>query len=112
MKVLVRPVAGPQREIDITHRLVAAIAEELWRLYGGNEQLNWLEAELHLRRIVGEVRTQREAAGVVIGGEPIPVSGPDRGAAARRQPRRELTARARSRRRPARPSDVRVTTHP
>lgn len=53
MKIVVRPIVDPQREIDLTHRLVSAIAEELWSLYGGNEQLNWLEAERHLVRLVG-----------------------------------------------------------
>jgi hypothetical protein len=52
----------PQREVDITERLIAAIAEELWRLYGGDDQLNWLEAEAHLQRIVGEVKAETSAA--------------------------------------------------
>lgn len=56
MKIIVRPIVDAHREIDLTRRLVAAIAEELWRLYGGNEHLNWLEAELHLQSIVGEAR--------------------------------------------------------
>ncbi len=56
MKLVIRPIQNPHREIDVTHRLVSAIAAELWRLYGGNEELNWLEAELHLGRMVGEAR--------------------------------------------------------
>jgi hypothetical protein len=56
MRIVVRPVMEPQLEIDVTQRLVAAIAEELWRVCGGNDHLNWIEAELHLRRIVGEAR--------------------------------------------------------
>ncbi len=58
MRLVIRPVQDPQREIDLTHRLTAAIAEELWSLYGGNEQLNWVEAELHLQRLVESVRGQ------------------------------------------------------
>jgi hypothetical protein len=54
MKLVIRPLEEPHRELDVTHLLVSAIAEELWRLYGGNEELNWLEAELHLGRIVEE----------------------------------------------------------
>lgn len=54
MKILVRPVVDPQRELDLTNCLVSAIAEELWRLYGGDEQLNWFKAERHLERIVGQ----------------------------------------------------------
>jgi hypothetical protein len=50
----------PEQERDVTDRLVAAIAEELWRLYGGNEQLNWVEAEAHLRRILDGARHAAE----------------------------------------------------
>lgn len=60
MKIIVRPVVDPQREIDLTHRLVSAIAEELWNLYGGNEELNWLEAERHLQRLIGEAREEAD----------------------------------------------------
>ncbi|MGD9789195.1 MAG: hypothetical protein AB7Q00_07060 [Phycisphaerales bacterium] len=62
MRITIRPVADRQREIDLTHRLIAVIAEELWRLYGGNEHLNWLEAELHLQAIVGQARAEVCAA--------------------------------------------------
>ena len=68
MKIIVRPVVEPQREIDLTHRLVSAIAGELWRLYGGNDQLNWLEAENHLERLLGEARAEaRETTFVSVG---------------------------------------------
>ncbi len=56
MRIVIRPVVDPQREVDLTSRLISAIADELARLYGGNEQLNWLEAEQHLKRIVDEAR--------------------------------------------------------
>lgn len=65
MRIVVRPVADPQREIDLTHSLVSAIAEELWRMHGGNQQLNWLEAERHLQRIVGEARAEAARTYVV-----------------------------------------------
>jgi len=58
MRIIVRPIVDPQREIDMTNCLVAAIAEELWRLYGGNERLNWIEAERHLGQIVGRARLE------------------------------------------------------
>lgn len=58
MRITVRPVVDPWHEIDLTNRLVAAIAEELWLLYGGNDKLNWFEAERHLERIIGEVRAE------------------------------------------------------
>lgn len=58
MKIIVRPVVVPRRETDLTHRLVSAIAEELWSLQGGNRQLNWLEAECHLQWIGGAARAE------------------------------------------------------
>lgn len=62
MRIVIRPTADGDREIDITERLVAAIAEELWRHLGGNSQLNWLEAERHLARLTGN---SHAAEGVV-----------------------------------------------
>lgn len=87
MRVVLHPMVEPLREIDITQRLVSAIAEELWRLYGGNNDLNWLEAEAHLRQIVGETRDaaavaeatftgatkpadRRDGSGLSLGAEP------------------------------------------
>ncbi|HMN41264.1 MAG TPA: hypothetical protein PKE29_10490 [Phycisphaerales bacterium] len=66
MKLLIRTIQEPEREHDVTRRLVAAIAEELWRLYGGNDQLNWLEAELHLQRIVGQARADARETRVIL----------------------------------------------
>ncbi len=43
-------------ESDITHRLVQAIALELWRLYGRNGSLNWPGVERHLSHIVNQAR--------------------------------------------------------
>jgi hypothetical protein len=77
MRITVRPVVDPQREIDLTNQLVAAIAEELWRLYGGNDKLNWIEAERHLQRIVGEARAEARAE------EPEPAAKPVRQRVAR-----------------------------
>lgn len=79
MKIIVRPILDPQREIDLTHRLVAAIAEELWRLFGGNEKLNWIEAEWHLQRIVAQARAEaRETAVVRAPLAPAADASPDR----------------------------------
>lgn len=73
MKVVIRPVLDPEREIDVTRALTRAIAEELWRQFGGNDRLNWLEAELHLSAIVsaeGErvVRFVRAESGAMVAG--------------------------------------------
>ena len=53
MKIVVRPMADPTREIDVTGAMVEAIARELARHCGGNEQVNLMEAERHLSSIVG-----------------------------------------------------------
>lgn len=71
MRIIICPVVDRQREIDLTQRLIAAIAEELWRLYGGNEQLNWLEAEMHLKRIVGEERADAGVTEVLLVEPPV-----------------------------------------
>ena len=52
MRVTVRPLADPRREIDLTHQLTAAIARELHALFGGNAEVDWLEAEWHLHALV------------------------------------------------------------
>lgn len=65
MKIIVRPILDRQRELDLTHRLVSAIAEELWRLFGGNETLNWIDADWHLQRIVAQARVEARETAVV-----------------------------------------------
>src|SRR5688572_7726674 len=45
MKLLIRPSLEPEREVDVTQHVIAAVAAELWRLYGGSDLVNWLEAE-------------------------------------------------------------------
>ncbi len=44
-RVVIRPFLGPQEGLDVTETLIAAVAGELSRRYGGNETLNRLEAE-------------------------------------------------------------------
>jgi hypothetical protein len=77
MRIIIRPVMDPQQEVDLTRKLVSAIAEELWRLYGGNEQLNWLEAERHLEEIVADARAEARDTGLVlVDAEPgVPANG-------------------------------------
>jgi len=45
MPLKITPSSAPNREIDLTGTLTRAVAEELWRNFGGNEVLNWMEAE-------------------------------------------------------------------
>jgi hypothetical protein len=43
---------APDREIDVTQALTAAVAHQLHAQCGGNDVLNWLEAERFLARIL------------------------------------------------------------
>lgn len=62
MRLVSRPIQRPHRGFDLTHRLVSALAEGLWLLYGRNDELHGLEADLHLRRTVGEARAEADKA--------------------------------------------------
>jgi hypothetical protein len=42
---VVHPICGPPDGLDVTESLIGAIAHELWKLHGGNDVLNWIEAE-------------------------------------------------------------------
>jgi hypothetical protein len=52
MRIVIRPSASPERELDVTGAIVAAVAHELWKHGGGNEVLNWVEAERHVARLI------------------------------------------------------------
>lgn len=78
MRITIRPMVDPLQQIDVTKLLIAAIAEELWRRYGGNAELNWLEAQRHL---YGLIRGESKAAAVLaaVGGDRVRTgSGPAR----------------------------------
>lgn len=62
MKLTIRPLRSPRIELDVTNLLVAAIADELWSLHGGDETLNRLEAEIQLWLIIERVRTEAREA--------------------------------------------------
>lgn len=51
-RVVVSPLSNPTDAIDVTDALIRAIAQQLWQHEGGNDTLNWLEAELILHHIV------------------------------------------------------------
>ena len=63
MRVTIRPLNEPHLEIDVTDPVVAAIADRLAECTGGNRQLNLLEAELHLGRILRELAPATAAGG-------------------------------------------------
>jgi hypothetical protein len=50
--IVIYPVHGPDEGIDVTSALVDTIAMVLWKLQGGNEAVNRLEAMMLLERAV------------------------------------------------------------
>jgi hypothetical protein len=51
-RLSIRPTAAPTRTIDLTHALTSAVAHELWKSCGGNEAVNWLEAERFIHTLL------------------------------------------------------------
>ena len=45
MRVTITPSSNPTQQIDVTQALIGAVAGELWKHCGGNDVLNWVEAE-------------------------------------------------------------------
>lgn len=54
MRVTIRPSAHPAKEIDVTNALVSAVAAELWKHCGGNDVLNWMEAERFVHSLAAQ----------------------------------------------------------
>ena len=52
-RVRIHPFRGPAEGVDVTDALVGAIALVLWKLHGGNEPVNRLEATVLLERAMG-----------------------------------------------------------
>lgn len=48
---------------DTVQALTSAVAQELHRRYGGNEVLDWLEAEIIVQKVVEHVKQQHLASG-------------------------------------------------
>jgi hypothetical protein len=63
MRLVIRPAAAPAAAIDVTHAVVAAIARELSRFHGGNDTLNWLEAEQIVTDLLRRANGECEIAG-------------------------------------------------
>jgi hypothetical protein len=57
----------PEREADVTRRLVDAIARDVWKLYGGSGTLNWAGVERHLGRMVRQARCEARASEPIFG---------------------------------------------
>ncbi len=52
-RVTIHPFHGPAAGVDVTDALVGAIALVLWKLHGGNEPVNRVEAVVLLERAMG-----------------------------------------------------------
>lgn len=52
LRVTIHPFHGPAEGVDVTDALVGAIALVLWKLHGGNEPVNRLEATVLLERAI------------------------------------------------------------
>ncbi|GMV26046.1 MAG: hypothetical protein AMXMBFR58_20770 [Phycisphaerae bacterium] len=103
MKITIRPSADPCREVDLTQRLIEAIAQELRNQFGGDDALNLSEAERHLERIVGvraavnliELRVEQPRTGARVvraDGEPAACPGCPRRKAMAKQSRLAMAA--------------------
>ena len=63
LHVTIHPFHGPAEGVDVTEALVGAVALVLWKLQGGNEPVNRLEASVLLERAIGSCVTERQASG-------------------------------------------------
>jgi hypothetical protein len=60
LRVMIHPFHGPAEGVDVTDALVSAIALVLWKLQGGNEPVNRLEASVLLERALARDATKSE----------------------------------------------------
>lgn len=62
-RIVIHPEEGPAEGIDVTRGVVGVIAAELWRLRGGNDVLNWIEAErLLIHALLAGLNRDRDRA--------------------------------------------------
>ena len=60
-RITIHPFHGPTEGVDVTDALVGAIALVLWKLHGGNEPVNRLEALVLLERAMGRTVARARA---------------------------------------------------
>jgi len=63
-RLVFRPLTEPERAIDMTERFVAALAYGLWERLGGQDAVNWLEAEILVRNLIMKLERARAPNGV------------------------------------------------
>lgn len=54
-RLMVRPIADPGKTIDVSEALTKAVAHRLWEHHGGNDALNWLEAERLVQELLARL---------------------------------------------------------
>lgn len=59
--ITIYPFHGPSEGVDVTDALVDAITHVLWKLHGGNEPVNRVEAVILLERAMEPPRGQRSS---------------------------------------------------
>jgi hypothetical protein len=57
IRVVVTPTLD-STALDVTESLVGAIAAQLWKRFGGNDVVNWLEAERLLQQALNMLRSE------------------------------------------------------
>jgi hypothetical protein len=63
LRVTIHPLHGPTEGVDVTDALVGAVALVLWKLQGGNDPVNRLEATVLLERAMRSCGTERKPSG-------------------------------------------------
>lgn len=58
-RIVVHPYHGPRDGVDVTEILVDAVAQVLWKLQGGSESTNRLEARALLEQAMGRPANDR-----------------------------------------------------
>jgi hypothetical protein len=52
MRIMIRPSESPETPVDITNTLISAVARELSRVQGHDEERNWREATMLVEALV------------------------------------------------------------
>ena len=64
MRVTIRPLLAPHRDLDVTEVVIRAIASRIAEEFGGNDALNRLEAEHQLHSMTLRYGEEAGSAGV------------------------------------------------
>jgi hypothetical protein len=62
LRIVLKPYLGPREGLDVTEAITRTVAQELWKLHGGNDVMNWLEAERLVQEFFSDSRRTHPAA--------------------------------------------------